>query len=258
MILTPAGAVVLFTGERGGRAAPGALRAGTLIVEAANGRPRLEFAGPALVTPEAAAYVDIERALALSRLEAETALSIEFAPAAPFDLEAARAAVESVGARAIVPHFGGFSGRLRLGAKSYAMAGVSRIGAAFTALDDGGFDARRMLWALDADGDGGEALQAAEFMNAGAWHPAPGSALRILALEPPAAISAALTTAGGERLPVAGEIVSQVPLMRSDARGRRFRTTLGFAEFAIDGRRGFGMFEASQRAAAALADEERG
>ncbi len=249
MILTPSGAVVLFTGERGAHYEPGRLRVGPLSLEASGGRPRLEFAGPALVTPDAEAYINIERALSLSSLETETELSIEFQPEVSFDLDSARASAESDGARGLSTCFGGFSGRLRVGAKDYSLQGVSRIGSAFTALGDGSFEGRRMLWARGESGREFEAVQAAEFLADGEWRPACAPAVcRIIALDPPRTIRASLTAPSGEELSLAGEIVSCVPLLRSDARGGRFRTMVGFAEFEIGGQSGFGMFEYSRRA----------
>lgn len=252
MILMPSGAVVLFTGERGAGYEPGRLRVGPLRLESSGGRPQLEFAGAVLVTPDAEAYINIERALSLSSLEMETGLSIEFAPEVTFDLEAARAAVEADGASGLAACFGGFSGRLRVGTKDYSLRGVARIGAAFTALDDGGFEARRMLWACGAGNQECETVAAAEFFAGGEWRPACApAACRIVALDPPRTIRASVTAAGGAELAAAGEIVSCVPLVRADARGRRFRTLVGFAEFEIGGRRGFGMFEYSRRAGVA-------
>jgi hypothetical protein len=249
MILMPSGVVVLFTGERGAGYEPGRLRVGPLRLESRGGRPQLEFAGAALVTPDAEAYINIERALSLSSLEMETGLSIEFAPEVPFDLEAARAGVAVDGARGLAACFGGFSGRLRVGAKDFSLRGVARIGAAFTALDDGGFEARRMLWARGAGHQEFETVAAAELLADGEWRPACApAACRIIALDPPRTIRASVTASSGPELAVAGEIVSCVPLVRADARGHGFRTLVGFAEFEIGGRRGFGMFEYSRRA----------
>lgn len=248
MILMPSGAVVLFTGERGARYEPGRLRVGPLTLEASGGRPRLEFAGPALVTPDAEAYVNIERALSLSSLETETALCIEFQPEGSFDLNSVRAGVESDGARGLATCFGRFAGRLRIGAMDYSLRGVSRIGAAFTALDDGGFEGRRMLWASIEGGREFATIQAAEFLVDREWRPACAPAgCRIIALDPPRTIRASLTAPSGEQLSLAGEIVSCVPLVRSNAGGRRFHSLIGFAEFEIGGQGGCGMFEYSRR-----------
>ncbi len=249
MILTPEGAVVLFTGERGSHRESAALSVGPLRLRADGARLGLEFAGPMLLTPEADAYVNIERALSLSSLETETTFAVEFALDAPFDLEAVRAGAEADGAHGIAVHFGSFSGRLRIGTRDYSMSGVARIGPAFTALDDGGFEARRMLWVMSARGDDSCAIQAAEWSVDGAWRPAAaGSECRIIALDPPHGIRAALATPRGRELPIAGHVVSRVPLMRSDSRGQRFHTSIGFAEFTVGRRRGFGMFETSRRA----------
>lgn len=249
MILMPSGAVVLFTGERGAGYEPGSIRVGPLRLESSNGRPQLEFAGAALITPDAETYINVERALSLSSLEMETGFSIEFAPALPFDLEAVRAAVEADGARSLTASFGGFSGRLRIGAKDFSLCGVARIGAAFTALDGGGFEARRMLWACGAGNRGCETMVAAEIFGDGEWRPACApAACRIIALDPPHTIRALVTASSGAELAAAGEIVSCVPLIRADAHGRRFRTLIGFAEFEIGDRRGFGMFEYSRHA----------
>jgi hypothetical protein len=249
MILMPSGAVVLFTGERGARYESGRLRVGPLTLEASGGRARLEFAGAALVTPDAETYINIERALSLSSLETETELAIEFHPEVAFDLDKVRAGVESDGARGLATCFGRCAGRLRVGANDYSLRGVSRIGAAFTALDDGGFEGRRRLWASGANDREFATIQTAEFFADGEWRPgyAP-AACRIIELEPPRTIRASLTAVGGEERLLAGEIVSCVPLVRSDAHRRRFHTMIGFAEFALCGQRGFGMFEYSRRA----------
>jgi hypothetical protein len=249
MILMPSGAVVLFTGERGAYYDRGRLRVGPLSLEAGGGRPRLEFAGPALVTPEAEAYVNIERALSLSSLETRTALSVEFEPDLPFDLDSVRASVELDGARGLATRCGVFSGRLRIGAMEYSLQGVSRIGRAFTALDEGGFEGRRMLWARGEGGQDCETVEALEFLAAGEWRPASASAVcRIIDLDPPRTIRVCVTSASGDEQSLAGEIVSCVPLVRSDPSARRFLTFIGFAQFEVEGGRRFGMFEYSRRA----------
>ncbi|HTW89138.1 MAG TPA: hypothetical protein VMD75_14140 [Candidatus Binataceae bacterium] len=259
MILMPSGAVVLFTGERGGGYEPGHLKVGPLRLESGGGRPQLEFAGAALVTPDAETYINIERALSLSSLEMETGLSIEFTPAQPFELEAIRAAVEADGARGLIANFGGFSGRLRIGAADFSLCGVARIGAAFTALDNVGFEARRMLWACSAGAPECETVAAAEFFGAGEWRPACApAACRIITIDPPRTIQASVMDSSGVELAAAGEIVSCVPLVRADAHGRRFRTLIGFAEFEIGDRRGFGMFEYSRRAGDAGSNADPG
>ncbi len=245
MILRTDGSVLLFTGERGSDRESAALRVGPLRLRTDGGRLRLEFVGPALLTPDAATYVNIERALSQSSLETEVTFTIDFTLGTSLDVESVRAGAEGEGASGIPVRFGNFSGRMRIGGRDHSMSGVARIGPAFTALDDAAFDARRRLWAF-ADTDAG-AIQANEFFVDARWHPGSGSdRCRIIACEPPA-IHASLTAIRDEDQTVVGQVVSHIPLVRSDSRGRRFRTSIGFADFAIERHRYFGMFETSWR-----------
>ncbi|MBF6570231.1 MAG: hypothetical protein IVW54_15275 [Candidatus Binataceae bacterium] len=252
MILMPDGVVALFTAEGPERGENRALAAGPLQAEARGERMYLRFRGPMLITSKRDSYANIERALALSSLDAaELALELRLDPAT----QAGNTRITVISARDIAERFGAFCGRLKLGQSSYELEGIARIGNAFTGLGEGMFEARRMLWVRGANEAEPYAIQATEFLHAGSWQSAsrPSNGChgcRILSFDfsterigVGARIKAVL--AGDKDIPLTGEIVDCVTLMRLAGR-RRFHTVIGFAQFDLDGRPGFGMFETSR------------
>lgn len=262
MALLPGGAVALFTGEGVVRRTSGELSVGPLHIRSDGRVVRLEFRGPALLTPDATTYSRIEQALAMSSLDEAMELEFEITLAAPVDIEAGLGAIEESGASGSKPRFGRFTGRLQVDHVIYQLAGVSRVGSAVTAISEAVFDARRTVWACFASGSQLNALELKEVMTGperrvharmfDGDRPMPCRIRRFeLASEsmesPPGPIRATIATSGGAGLALSGKATSFVPLARSGPNDALILTALGFAKFDLDGQVGAGMFEYSRR-----------
>jgi len=225
----------------------------------------LAFRGPAVIVPDATAYLSIERALASGRLDdAEVEMRFEIDRAGDdFDFDRI---LSSSGAAQIVPSssavFGQIAGQVRIDGNSRTVNGFGRAGMSFTGLGPQKFTARRMIWACFKDERAPRALEAravatsdaplnqsARILGADGWSPCE---LRDLTIdtpsveEPPRRIFASLARAGGSTCELEGSVECFIPLSRPGPEQSRIYTSLGFASFRAGAHRGAGMFEYSR------------
>jgi len=262
MILSHSRRVTLCTCEGRVKFAGDGLSLGPLTLALDGRELRLAFSGPAVIVPDAAAYLSIERALASGRLDPAAKVNLEmrlpergFDPAEIFGGGDASRAGESVAS------FAEMNGTIEIEGESTPVHAVARAGLSFTGLGPQQFRERRMLWACFADGrdpsalelrivsdESGQVHRSANFVAAGAASEAELAALEIDTPAPdaPPARIAAEARWRGEEVALAGSVAAFVPLSRPGPGHSRIFTTLGFAKFRAADRQGAGMFEYSR------------
>ena len=262
----------LFTAEGRPTRSASAVTHGPLSMRREGESIVLAFRGPAVIVPDATAYLSIERALASGRLDGDTEVEMRFEidrAGGEFDFDrilltqgAAPDALSSSVA------FGHVSGRVRVDGVSRTVNGFARAGMSFTGLGPQRFTARRMIWASFEDEDAPRALEARSVATADAppnqnarilqgegWSPCE---LRNLTIEtpsveePPHRIIASLTRADGSSSDLEGSVECFIPLSRPGPEQSRIYTSLGFASFRTGAHRGAGMFEYSRVADSVL------
>jgi hypothetical protein len=262
----------LFTAEgRPARSASGVTH-GPLSMRREGKAIFLAFHGPAVIVPDATAYLSIERALASGRLDTETEVEMRFdidRAGGEFDFD--RILSSSSGgsdAPSSSAAFGRIAGRVLIDGVERALNCFARAGVSFTGLGPQKFIARRMIWACFDDEEAPHALEArsiatadaqpnqsARIFAAGGWTPCE---LRELTIEtpsveePPHRIFASLTRADGTSCELEGAVECFIPLSRPGPEQSRIYTSLGFAKFRTGAHRGAGMFEYSRVADSVL------
>ncbi|MGH7924634.1 MAG: hypothetical protein ACREQH_08600 [Candidatus Binatus sp.] len=238
----------------------------------------LAFRGPAVIVPDATAYLSIERALASGRLDGETEVDVRFEidPAGgEFDFDRV---VSAPGAPQGGPPssgaFGRVAGRVRIEGAARTVNGFARAGMSFTGLGPQKFAARRMIWACFDDQKAPTAVEArstatrdappnqtARILDSDGWSPCE---LRDLAIdaasveEPPHRIFASMARADGSSWEVEGSVECFIPLSRPGPEQSRIYTSLGFASFCAGTNSGAGMFEYSRVADSVLTSADAG
>jgi len=278
MILHGRRRVALFTAEGRPAREPSQVRLGPLAFLLDRGSITLSFRGPAVIVPDSAAYVSIERALASGRLDPTVDISLKM-PLAGRELDLGwvfdgKAPPPSPPAAA--PEFGTLTGELTIGGVTHPIRAAARVGMSFTGLGPQGFRARRMIWASFSDGappsalelrtvidDGAADYRDARLLDRHGWMTGELDALEIetpAVDEPPDRIAAGISAADGKVTPITGQVAAYVPLSRPGPNLSRIYTCLGFARFSLGEREGAGMFEYSRRidagGAAAPADPD--
>jgi len=267
----------LFTAEGRPTRSSSAVTHGPLSLRREGESIVLAFRGPAVIVPDATAYLSIERALASGRLDGNTEVNLRFEidhAGGEFDfdriLSRPGAAHDSASSSA---SFGRIAGQVCIDGAARTVNGFARAGMSFTGLGPGKFTARRMIWACFEDKEAPRALEArsvatgdappgrnARILGAGGW-----SACELLDLtidtpsveEPPHRIFASLRRPDGSSCEVEGSVECFIPLSRPGPGDSRIYTSLGFASFRSGTHRGAGMFEYSHAADSVLtaADE---
>jgi hypothetical protein len=269
--------VALFTAEGRTVLDGNRISLGPLALSLEDGELALSFAGPAVIVPDGAAYLSIERALASGRLDAGVRVEARMAVRnGGFDVESLRAAARPSAASAgPVAAFATLAGEVRAGDVTTPIRAAARAGMSFTGLGPQRFRARRMLWASFADGapaafelraiasDSEPEQRTARLLDGGDWR---GARLAALAIdtpspeEPPPGIEASYADGASALARISGRVAAFVPLSRPGPEQSRIFTSMGFAVFDCDGRVGTGMFEYSRRhdpvLAATTADDD--
>ena len=277
MMLFDGNRAALFTAEGRPTRSASAVTHGPLSMRREGESIVLAFHGPAVIVPDATAYLSIERALASGRLDGDTEVKMRFeidrsGGAFDFDriLSSSATATDALSSSVA---FGRVSGRVRIDGAARTVNGFARAGMSFTGLGPQKFSARRMIWACFEDEQAPHALEArtvatsdappnqsARILGADGWSPCE---LRDLTIEtpsveePPHRIIASLTRSDGSSCEVEGSVECFIPLSRPGPEQSRIYTSLGFASFATGAHRGAGMFEYSRVADSVLttADE---
>jgi len=267
----------LFTAE--GRPTPSAnaVTHGPLSLRREGESIVLAFRGPAVIVPDATAYLSIERALASGRLDGDAEVDVCFeidraGGEFHFDRILASSAA-SQDAPSSSAAFGRIAGRVRIDGVARTVNGFARAGMSFTGLGPQKFTARRMLWVSFDDEEAPRALEArsvatgdappnqsARILGAGGWSSCRLRDLTIETLsveEPPHRVFASLIRSDGSSCELEGTVECFIPLSRPGPGQSRIYTTLGFAIFRDGTHRGAGMFEYSRVADSVLtaADE---
>jgi len=262
----------LFTAEGRPTRSASAVTHGPLSLRRDGESIVLAFHGPAVIVPNANAYLSIERALASGRLDGETKVEMRFEidrAGGEFDFDrilsspgtAADALSSSVA-------FGRISGKIRIDGVKRELNCFARAGISFTGLGPQKFSARRMIWACFEHEQAPRALEArhaatgdappnqsARILDADGWAPCE---LRDLTIEtpsveePPHRIFASLIRSDGSSCELEGSVECFIPLSRPGPEQSRIYTTLGFASFRTGIQRGAGMFEYSRVADSVL------
>lgn len=270
--------VALFTGEGGALREGNRVSLGPLTLDIGARGGGLGFRGPAVVVDDGTAYLSVEHALAGGRLDPamEINLNLEFQPGGScfgdlfenLDTVLKRGLNDPDGhtelARAVPPHasFGALSGAVVLDGAARRLDAVARVGVSFVGLGPEKFVSRRMLWACWPAPCGYEAIElraleretanprgVVHLLRDGIWCQ---SELASVELEtaspysPPAKIAASLTLVDGSHS-IEGEPDTFMTLSRPGADGARIHTSLGFAQYNIDGASAVGMYEYSRR-----------
>ncbi|HEY6298173.1 MAG TPA: hypothetical protein VIW95_00900 [Candidatus Binatus sp.] len=262
----------LFTAEGRPTRSASAVTHGPLSMRRDGESIVLSFHGPAVIVPNATAYLSIERALASGRLDGETKVEMRFEidrAGGEFDfdwiLSSPGSAADTLSSSVA---FGRISGRICIDGVERELNCFARAGISFTGLGPQKFSARRMIWACFEDEQAPRALEArhavigdappsqsARILNPGGWSPCE---LRNLTIEtpsveePPHRIFASLIRADDSSCELEGSVECFIPLSRPGPEQSRIYTTLGFASFRSDAHRGAGMFEYSRAADSVL------
>ena len=231
----------------------------------------LAFRGPAVIVPDSAAYLSIERALASGRLDGNAEVELRFEvdkTSREFDFDAILSAPGATQLSTSNAAFGRVAGHVCVDGAARTLLGYARVGMSFTGLGPQKFAARRMLWACFEDEEAPRAIEAraivtgdalpnnsAKILDADGWSLCE---LRNLTIEtqsveePPHRITASLIRTDGSSCELDGTVECFIPLSRPGPELSRIYTSLGFARFSTRGHRGTGMFEYSRVADSVL------
>jgi hypothetical protein len=256
----------LFTAEGRPTRSSSAVAHGPLSLRREGESMVLAFRGPAVIVPDATAYLSIERALASGRLDGDTEVNARFEidhAGGEFDFDRILSSFGATQDRASSSaSFGRIAGRVCIDGAARTVNGFARAGMSFTGLGPDKFTARRMIWACFEDKEAPRVLEArsvatgdappgrsARILGAGGWSPCELRDLTIDAPsveEPPHRIFASLTRPDGSSCEVEGGVECFIPLSRPGPGNSRIYTSLGFASFRTGAHRGAGMFEYSR------------
>ncbi len=258
----------LFTAEGRPIRSSGAVTHGPLSLRREGESIVLAFRGPAVIVPDAAAYLSIEHALASGRLDGDTEVNVRFEidrAGGEFDFDRILSSPGFAQDRASSSaSFGRISGRVCVDNAARTVNGFARAGMSFTGLGPQKFTARRMIWACFEDKDAPRALEArsvesgdgppsrsARILGPGGWSPCELGDLTIdtpSVEQAPRRIFASLTRPDGSSCELEGSVECFIPLSRPGPEQSRIYTSLGFASFRTGAHRGTGMFEYSRAA----------
>jgi hypothetical protein len=267
MMLFDGHRAALFTAEGRPTRSIGAVIHGPLSLRRAGESIVLAFRGPAVIVPDAAAYLSIERALASGRLDGNTEVNVRFdidRAGGEFDFDRALSSPGAAhGSAPSSGSFGRIAGQVCIDGIARTVNGFARAGMSFSGLGPDRFIARRMIWACFEDEDAPRAVEArsvetgdgpasrsARILSAGGWSACELRDLTIdtaSAEQPPHRIFASLTRPDGSSCELEGIVECFIPLSRPGPGHSRIYTTLGFASFRCGAYRGAGMFEYSHQ-----------
>ncbi len=275
MMLLDRRRVALFTGEGLARREGARIALGPLALHARDGQVALRFSGPAVIVPDGAAYLSIERALASGTLDQCADIDVRLEMHGPaLDLhEILTGGVPASTPADWIAAFGRLSGTIAIGGETRKLDAVGRVGLSFTGIGPARFVSRRMIWAcfptaspkiaLEArvvSGEDGTMHRAARILGDQGWNRCDVTRLELEAPAidaPPEKIAATVAIKtdakidGAPDASLSGEIQSFVPLSRPGPNQSRIYTSLGFARFTLGSHEGAGMFEYSRRIVAA-------
>ncbi len=262
----------LFTAEGRPSRSASAVTHGPLSLRREGDSIVLAFRGPAVIVPDATAYLSIERALASGRLDCNTEVDVRFKmdrTGGEFDFDRILSAsgIAPVGPSSSAA-FGRIAGRVCIEGAARTVNGFARTGMSFTGLGPQKFSARRMIWACFENKEAPTALEvravatadappseSARILGADGWS---SCELRDLTIktpsveEPPQRIFASLRRPDGSSYELDGSVECFIPLSRPGPEHSRIYTSLGFASFRSGTHRGAGMFEYSRVADSVL------
>lgn len=270
--------VALFTGEGGAIRTGSRISLGPLSFDGDPHNCLLRFKGPAVVVDDGTAYLSVEGALAEGRVDPqmEVDAALELDRTTPDFGELLEVLEEIIRhnsehswqdlERAIPPHptFGRLQGVVKFDGTARELDAVARVGISFTALGPQKFLTRRMLWACPHDSKGHDAIELRELeleskthrriahvLREGAWREVKLNELDLEAspYDPPQDIVVQLI-AGAEQINFTGLPDTFMTLSRPGPNNTRIHTSLGFANYVIEGRKACGMYEYSRVAAA--------
>jgi hypothetical protein len=256
--------LALFTAEGRPQISGTRLALGPLAVEIAGGDLTFRFRGPAVIVPDAAAYLSIERALASGRLDPQVRIEARMRiDTDGFNLGSiAAGASQPASSQAPIAAFATLAGEVRAQGFAGSIEAAARAGMSFTGLGPQRFRARRMIWASFADGspsalelrsitgEAGARHLTARVLADGGWRSGNLASLAIDAPspeQPPPRIDASFDHDAGAPSTISGRVAAFIPLSRPGPDQSRIYTSLGFARFECGGRSGTGMFEFSRR-----------
>jgi hypothetical protein len=266
MMLFDGRRAALFTAEGRPTRTASAVTHGPLSLTREGKSLALAFRGPAVIVPDATAYLSIERALASGRLDGDTEVEVRFEidrAGGDFDFDRI---LSSSGSPHEAPSssaaFGRVTGKVRIDGAARTLNGFARAGISFTGLGPQKFSARRMIWVFFDDENGPHAVEAravttgdappnqtARILGPAGWSPCPLHDLTIETSsveEPPHRIFASLTPSDGPTCELEGSVECFIPLSRPGPEQSRIYTSLGFATFRNGVHLGAGMFEYSR------------
>ncbi|MGH7864847.1 MAG: hypothetical protein ACREQB_07650 [Candidatus Binataceae bacterium] len=265
MMLLDRRRVALFTGEGIVGRANGTLSLGPLSLAACGDGLELRFNGPAVIVPDGAAYLSIERALSDGDLEPsmDVRAQVTFARGSA-DFAQAFAMIGGGQELAAPPSsFGLARGAVTVGGATTEINAVARAGLSFTGIGPQRFESRRMMWSCFAGAgalravelrsvraDGGEEQRSGRVLGTRGWSACENVRVEIdtPAIDvPPTSLTAQFTYGDGAPASLIGEVESFIPLSRPGPDQTRIYTALGFATFMLGEHRGAGMFEYSRR-----------
>ena len=164
MMLFDRNRAALFTAEGRPTRSARAVTHGPLSLRREGDSIVLAFRGPAVIVPDATAYLSIERALASGRLDCDTEVDMRFeidSTGGEFDFDRI---LSASGTAPIEPSssaaFGRIAGHVCLDGAARTVNGFARAGMSFTGLGPQKFSARRMIWACFENEEGPRALEA--------------------------------------------------------------------------------------------------
>ncbi len=257
----------LFTAEGRPTRSGSAVTHGPLSLRREGESIVLAFRGPAVIVPDATAYLSIERALASGRLDGDAEVNARFEiddAGGEFDFDRILSLPGGVqdGASPSAS-FGRIAGQVCIDGATRTVNGFARAGMSFTGPGPQKFTARRMIWACF---EGKQAPRALEARTVATGDAPPGQSARILGAsgwspcelgnltidtrsveEPPHRIFASLTRSDGSSCELEGGVECFIPLSRPGPGQSRIYTSLGFASFRSGAHRGAGMFEYSRQ-----------
>jgi hypothetical protein len=270
MLLFEGCRAALFTAEGRPTRSESSVTHGPLSLTRVGDSIVLAFRGPAVIVPDATAYLSIERALASGRLDSAMEVTVRFeieSGGADADFNFDRVLTSSADASQIASSsaaFGRVTGSVCADGAAHEVAGYARAGMSFTGLGPQKFNARRMLWACFEGSGAPHALEArsvtaddappaesARILGTDGWSPCDLRELSIHTAsveEPPKTIFASMAHSDGSIFELDGRAENFIPLSRPGPEQSRIYTTLGFASFNLGTHRGAGMFEYSRRA----------
>jgi hypothetical protein len=270
IILFPDGRVALCTAEGKLELRRHKIIRGPVQLTADGRTVTVEFRGPALIVPDAAAYLRMEQAFETGTIDHDAAFkcALEVRTATGpicFDPQFIARGSGQAG-------FGPAGAEISIGGVSRPLDALGRVGVSLLGQPEQAFTSRVSLWGYLPGGSPWQALEARLAHQPGLAHKAKGRLLmrnatldcRVeqLRTEPwlpggaPAHIDAVLAFAT-QAVRVRAQPRCFMALSRPGPGGARVYTSMGFADFDLGGERGAGMFECSKAVTAPAAPKEK-